>query len=105
MGQPVQRVGLCSAVEATPLEPKTGLSGAPVPPKLGYIAPKNKNAGLVGPATSLSLICGERLVTSWSPRISLKLFGSAPLRTAKYALLLDQSQTFQLFFQNRQRTT
>jgi hypothetical protein len=31
---------------------------------------QNKNAGLVGPAASLSLICGERLVTSLSPRIS-----------------------------------
>ena len=32
--------------------------------------PKNKNAGLVCPARSLSFICGERLVTSQSPRIS-----------------------------------
>ena len=29
--------------------------------------PKNKNAGLVGPAASLSLICGERLVYVFVP--------------------------------------
>ena len=63
---------------------------------------KNKNAGLVGPAASLLLICGERLVYVSGPRGSFKLFG--PHRYGPFrALLLDQSQTFQLFFQYRKR--
>jgi hypothetical protein len=66
------------------------------------VGPKNKNAGLVGPAASLSLICGERLVYVSCPRGSFKLFGSAPLRTFVH-FLLDQGQTFQFFFEYRKR--
>ena len=44
-----------------------GLDGLPIVKG----SSKNKNAGLVGPAASLSFICGERLVTSLSPRIFL----------------------------------
>ncbi len=36
---------------------------------------KNKNAGLVGPAASLLLICGERLVYVSGPRGSLNCLG------------------------------
>jgi len=42
--------------------PETNHERTPLPS-----SPKNKNAGLVGPATSLSLICGERLVYVFVP--------------------------------------
>src|SRR5438270_2398466 len=61
------------------------------------VGPKNKNAGLVGPAASLLLICGERLVYVSCPRGSFKLFGSAPLRTFR-ALLTEPGPNLPALF-------
>jgi hypothetical protein len=50
-----------------PLLAKNARNGAPS----GFVIEKwakNKNAGLVGPAASLLLICGERLVYVSGPR-------------------------------------
>src|SRR6185312_12011419 len=47
------------------------------------LSSKNKNAGLVGPAASLLLICGERLVYVSGPRGSFNCLGPhryGPLR-------------------------
>jgi hypothetical protein len=75
----------------------------PLPAIFEMVLPKNKNAGLVGPAASLLLICGERLVYVSCPRGSFKLLGPHRYGPLFSARLLDQSQTFELFFQNRKR--
>ena len=78
---------------------------APRPNQGGNAEAKNKNAGLVGPAASLLLICGERLVYVSCPRGSLQIVWVRTATDHFVHFLLDQSQTFELPFQNRQRTT
>ena len=81
--------------------------------KLGHSAyrdgkrasPKNKNAGLVGPAASLLLICGERLVYVSGPRGSFQIVWVRTATDRFEHFLLDESQTFQLFFQYGKRAT
>jgi hypothetical protein len=73
------------------------------PASIERMLAQNKNAGLVGPAASLLLICGERLVYVSCPRGSFQLLGPHRYGPLFSARLLDQSQTFELFFQNRKR--
>jgi hypothetical protein len=79
------------------------LSPSPSANEFG-MAPKTRTPGWLARLHPCYSSVGSDWFTSLVPADLFKLFGSAPLRTAIRARLLDQSQTFQLPFQNRQRT-